>query len=311
MSRRSGTDPSELWAATHRQDGSSQLTRVASPPIGFYGRQLTLVAQQIQWEAQGRVIVDDVSFIAPAGQVTGLLGPNGAGKSSLIKVVAGITPPSGGRVAISENYGNTNRSNGSVPEFDFLLMSRRERARLMAVVEQNASTELPITVLDAVLLGRLPHRSLLSGDTDQDRAIATDALTQTGALPLQHRNFATLSGGERQRVHLARALAQQPRILILDEPTNHLDIAAQLDTLALLRELASQGCTIIAALHDLNLAATACDQIVLLSHGQVAASGTPDDVLTPAVINQVYGVHTSILHDLAGRPVLSFQRYSD
>lgn len=259
---------------------------------------IELTAHGITWAAQGRTIINDVSLSAPAGKVTGLLGPNGAGKSSLIKVIAGINPPLTGSVGISQQ-GNAS---------DFLALPRRERARILAVVEQSANTELPLTVLDAVLLGRLPHRALLSSETQSDRDIANQALERTGASHLANRNFNTLSGGERQRVHLARALAQQPQILVLDEPTNHLDIAAQLDTLALVRELAHQGITIIAALHDLNLAASTCDQLVLLSRGQVAAAGSPTEVLTPAVINPVYGLQTTILHDADGRPVLTFRR---
>lgn len=279
-----------------------------------------LTATGISWAAQGRHIVDDVSLVAPAGQVTGLLGPNGAGKSSLIKVLAGINPPTNGSVQLTFNNNETSREappspwSGATPSgsVDFLALPRRDRARLLAVVEQSANTDLPLSVTDAVLLGCIPHRSLLSSETEHDREIAAEALARTGAAHLATRNFSTLSGGERQRVHLARALAQQPEILILDEPTNHLDIASQLDTLALLRELADQGLTIIAALHDLNLAASTCDHLVLLSHGRVAAAGTPTTVLTPAVIDPVYGVRTAVLADpTSATPILTFRRRAE
>lgn len=260
---------------------------------------LSLRAEHISWAAENRLIVDSVSLLAPAGAITGLLGPNGAGKSSLIRVISGTKPPNSGAVTLfAPGY-----------SVDFLALPRRERARVVAVVEQDANTDLPLSVMDAVMLGRIPHRSLLSGESDTDRYLAAQSLARTNTEHLAKRQFATLSGGERQRVHLARALTQEPKILMLDEPTNHLDIKAQLDTLALMQELAHQGITIIAALHDLNLAASTCDHIVLMSKGKVAADGTPAEVLVPEIIDPIYGVKTTALTDpITGRPVLTFQR---
>ncbi|WP_372403409.1 ATP-binding cassette domain-containing protein [Sanguibacter suaedae] len=238
-------------------------------------------------------MVDGIDCTAPPGQVTGLLGPNGSGKSTLLRLLAGVESPDVGDVRLGRD--------------DLLAMPRRHRARLLALVEQDAATDLPLPVLDAVLLGRIPHRSLLAGDTATDRALALDALDRAGVAHLAGRDLATLSGGERQRVHMARALAQQPRVLLLDEPTNHLDVAAQLATMRLVSELAADGVAVLAALHDLNLAASTCDHVILLSAGRVVAAGPVTEVLVPAVLDDVYGVRTQVLtHPSTGRPVLVF-----
>ncbi|WP_402467655.1 ATP-binding cassette domain-containing protein [Isoptericola aurantiacus] len=264
----------------------------------------SLVAERVRWTVAGRLILDDVDVTAPAGAVTGLLGPNGTGKSTLLRLIAGVERPDGGRVAL---VGGGETAAGRE---DLLTMPRRRRARTLAFVEQDASTELPVTVLDAVLLGRTPHRSLLAGHTEDDRALALAALQRAGAHELAAREVTTLSGGERQRVHMARALAQAPQVLLLDEPTNHLDVAAQLATMRLVRRLAEDGVTVLAALHDLSLAAAACDHVVVLDAGpagHVVAAGAVDEVLVPEVIDPVYGVRTTVLrHPRNGRPVLTF-----
>ncbi|MFV2144627.1 MULTISPECIES: ATP-binding cassette domain-containing protein [Isoptericola] len=260
-----------------------------------------LAAERVRWSVGGRLILDDVDVTAPPAAVTGLLGPNGTGKSTLLRLVAGVQRPDGGRVSLA----------GAAGAEDLLAMPRRRRARMLAFVEQDAATELPVTVLDAVLLGRTPHRSLLAGPTDDDQALARAALDRVGALALSARDVTTLSGGERQRVHMARALAQAPRVLLLDEPTNHLDVAAQLATMRLVRELTVEGVTVLAALHDLSLAAATCDHAVVLAPGDaghVVAAGPVDEVLVPEVIDPVYGVRTTVLrHPRTGRPVLTFE----
>ncbi|MEV0894195.1 ATP-binding cassette domain-containing protein [Promicromonospora sp. NPDC050262] len=258
------------------------------------------------WEISSRAILDDVGVVAPAGAVTGLLGPNGSGKSTLLRVLAGVQQA--GRApssATRDEAGPATTFDGA----DLAALPRRERARVLALVEQDATTDLPLTVLDAVLLGRIPHRSLLAGDSDADRAAARSALDAAGAKELADREVGTLSGGERQRVHMARALAQQPRLLLLDEPTNHLDISAQLHAMRVLRDLAADGVTVVAALHDLNLAAATCDHLVVLDHGRVVAAGPVGEVLVPEVLEPVYGVRVDVLrHPRTGRPVLSFER---
>lgn len=252
-----------------------------------------LEASRMTWSVDGRMIVDGVDCTAPAGALTGLVGPNGSGKSTLLRLLTGVLGADDGEVHFA----------GA----DLLRLGRRARARAVAVVEQDTSAELPLTVRDAVLLGRIPHRSLLAGDRAADHDVADAALARTGMTAFAHRQLTTLSGGERQRVHMARALAQQPRLLVLDEPTNHLDISAQLETVALLRELADEGVTVLAALHDLTLAASVCDHVVLVGGGRVVASGSVEEVLVPEVLDEVYGVRCTVLtHPETGRPVLAF-----
>lgn len=241
----------------------------------------------------GKSILTDVGFSAPPGAITGLIGPNGAGKSTLLTSLLGLTPCSG-----SARFADT----------DLLLMPRRERARLAAFVEQSATTEERLTVSDVVALGRIPFQSALAAAPDAaDEALIAACLAQTGMSDFALRRFNTLSGGEQQRVHIARALAQQPRLLLLDEPTSHLDISAQLQVLALLRRKASAGTTILVALHDLNLAARACDHLVLLHRGEIAAEGPPHAVLTPSELQSVYNVRARLVADPASdRPLIVF-----
>jgi iron complex transport system ATP-binding protein len=237
-------------------------------------------------------LVDDASFDVAPGTVTALLGPNGAGKSTLLRAVAGIAHPASGSVTEGGD--------------ELLALPRRERARRLAFVEQESATELPLTVRDVVGLGRAPFESVLGG-RDPDASPAVDeAIDLAGVAAFASRDVTTLSGGERQRVMLARALAQRPRILILDEPTNHLDIAAQLEVLALLGELARRGTTVLAALHDLSLAAAHADAVVVLSHGRVAASGATAETLTPRLIHDVFGVRAQfVTNPLTGSPLLA------
>lgn len=254
-----------------------------------------LWVERISWSVDSTLIIDDVTCHAPAGAVTGLLGPNGSGKSSLLRTLAGITGADDGAARLS----------GAVLQE----MPRRVRAKQLAFVEQDSAPEGAITVFDAVLLGRIPHRSRLAGDSTTDRHIARDALARVSMTDFANRNLATLSGGERQRVHVARALAQQPQLLLLDEPTNHLDVAAQLAVLGLLRSLSADGVTVLTALHDLNLAAAYCDNLVLLDRGRVAAVGSVHDVLTPTIIKEVYNVQCDVLqHPATGRPLLAFSQ---
>lgn len=254
---------------------------------------MSLRLDRLAWRVDGRIIVDDVDCTPPAGALTGVLGPNGAGKSTLLRLVAGVLEPEHGRVLLAAE--------------DLLALRRRDRARTVALVEQEASTHAPLTVRDAVALGRTPHTSRWGGADPRDDDVVDAALAEAGVAHFATRPLATLSGGERQRVHLARALAQEPRLLLLDEPTNHLDVHAQLDTLALLGDLTRRGVTVLAALHDLNLAAAACDHVVLLAEGRVVAAGEVADVLRPEVVEPVYGVRCLVLeHPETGRPVLTF-----
>ena len=247
----------------------------------------------LAWETDGRVIVDGIDLTPPDGALTGVLGPNGAGKSTLLRLVAGVLRGSGAVL---------------VDGADLLALPRRERARRLALVEQESPAPDGLTVHETVLLGRTPHGSLFSGMAPTDHDLADRALDDAGAAELRDRTVATLSGGERQRVAIARALAQAPRVLLLDEPTNHLDVRAQLEALDVVARLTARGVTVLAALHDLNLAAAACDQVVLLAAGRVVAAGDVQEVLRPGVLDPAYGVRSAVLeHPRTGRPVLPFQ----
>ena len=254
-----------------------------------------LAVAQVTVRAGSTVLVDGAGFTAPAGAVTALLGPNGAGKSTLLRAIAGVERPASGTVSF---HGD-----------DLLTLPRRERARRVAFVEQEASTELPLTVRAVVGLGRTPHETAFGGRDPDAARIVDQAMLTAGVSGFVDRELPSLSGGERQRVMLARALAQQPRLLLLDEPTNHLDVGAQLDVLAVLRGLAADGTTVVAALHDLTSAAAHADAVVVLSHGRVVAAGPTAETLTPTLIRQVYGIEARwMTNPLTGRPLLAVAR---
>lgn len=249
---------------------------------------MTLRAVEVSWARSGRVVLDGVTVDPVPGSTVGLLGPNGSGKSSLLRLLAGIDRPDSGSVQLDGRELHT--------------MSRRAVARRVAVVGQHADTDLDLGVRDVVRLGRIPHAPIFGGR--DDTAAVTAAMAATGLHGMADRLWHTLSGGERQRVQIARALAQEPGELLLDEPTNHLDIAHQLEILALIRRL---DVTSVVALHDLNLAAMFCDQVVMLSAGKMVATGSPVEVLTEDLVADVYGVRCTITVDDAG-PYVRFAR---
>jgi iron complex transport system ATP-binding protein len=251
-----------------------------------------LSADRVRVTAGGRVIVDGIDCTAAPGTLTAVIGPNGAGKSTLLRTLAAVSRPDEGAVHFGEQ--------------DAFALPRRRRARLAAFVEQDATTELDLTVRDTVALGRLPHEGLWGGDGTEREEIVGHSLEAVGMASFATRRVTTLSGGERQRVLLAKALAQQTPILLLDEPTNHLDIAAQLTTLGLLQELTRGGTTVLAALHDLGLAAAYSDAVIVLAGGRVVAAGPTRETLRPPLIREVYGVDAVLLeHPGTGRPVLA------
>ncbi|MFI5495863.1 ABC transporter ATP-binding protein [Actinoplanes sp. NPDC051859] len=236
-----------------------------------------LEINDVSWSVPAVHILDEVTCAVPPGALVGLLGPNGSGKTTLLRVAAGLIRPEHGRVSLGES--------------DLATLSWLAIARRTALLAQHAETELDLTALDVVLLGRTPHRSSRWADGDTDRAVAVEALARVDLAGWADRRWQTLSGGERQRVQLARALAQEPELLLLDEPTNHLDIGHQLQLLHLVRRSAV---TALAALHDLNLAAMFCDTVVVLHHGRVVATGPPQSVLTPALLAEVYEVDAEV-----------------
>ena len=230
-------------------------------------------AQDVSFAYDDTVVLDRVTASAERGEVVGLIGPNGSGKTTLLRTLYAGLRPRGGSVQVD-----------GVP-VDRLRPA--ELARRIAVVSQEGAPELPLTVVDMVLLGRAPLRSMFSSYSRLDYREAASALRRVNARVLADRSFNALSGGEKQRVLIARALAQEADHLLLDEPTNHLDIRYQHEILSLVRNL---GITTIVVLHDLNLAARYCDRLVLLERGTVVASGTPDAVLRPEIVEPVYRV---------------------
>ncbi|SFE91156.1 ABC transporter ATP-binding protein [Roseivivax sediminis] len=238
---------------------------------------MSVLAENLDWGVGRKTILHDVSISVAPGETLGLVGPNGSGKSSLLRLLAGLKRPRAGLVTIN------GKSVVQVP--------RKALSREVAFVQQSAATETSVSVLDVVRLGRTPHRSALSGWSAEDEAAVTEALTRVDMLGHRAQSWQTLSGGERQRVHIARALAQSPRVMFLDEPTNHLDIHHQIEILRMVRDL---DLTSVIALHDLNLAAMFCDKIVVMRSGSVFASGTPAEVLTEELLREVFRVTAEV-----------------
>lgn len=251
---------------------------------------MKLQTDSVSWSVEAKKIVDEVTLTVSDGEFVGLLGPNGSGKSSLLRTIYRILKPDAGDIAL----------NGE----DVWQLSARQVSRQMAVVMQERSGDFDFSVHEIVMMGRNPHKGMFDRDTDHDFQLVDDALARVDMTDFARRSFLTLSGGEKQRVLIARALVQQAKFLVLDEPTNHLDIHYQLEILDLVKQL---NVTTIAALHDLNLAAFYCDQLYILKAGQVVAAGSPETVLQPDLIRQVYGVWSEVaVHPLTGKLNITF-----
>lgn len=240
-------------------------------------------AKNISFAYNDRKILRDVNLSVSDGEFAGIIGPNGSGKSTLLKCMCRIFEPAEGTVYV-----------GGKP---LKQMSFKESARKVSVVSQHNYYNFDFSVRDVVLMGRSPHKKAMERDNAQDYRIVTDALKKVGMESMQARIFSTLSGGEQQRVILARALAQKTECLLLDEPTNHLDIKYQLELMDIVKHL---GKTVIAAIHDLNIAAMYCDVIHVLKDGNIIDSGTPSEILTPELIKQVYDVDAEVFQDIKG-----------
>lgn len=246
---------------------------------------MKLQIENLVWRVEDQTIIDEVTLNVQTGEFVGLIGPNGSGKSSLLRTIYRALKPDAGLISL----------NGD----DVWQLNAREAALRTAVVTQEPSSEFDFSVYEIVMMGRNPHKGLFDRDMESDFRIVEDSLSQVNMLDFAQRNFQTLSGGEKQRVLIARALTQQAKFLVLDEPTNHLDIRYQLEILELVKSL---DVTVLAALHDLNLAALYCDRLYTLHQGRLIAVGTPEDVLTPKLIAQVYGVKAHVdIHPLTDK----------
>lgn len=239
---------------------------------------MTLSLSGLQVTFQSRQVLNNINLHLEAGEIVGLLGPNGSGKSTLLRCLAGLLPRHAHHIQLNGTPLNK--------------ISVRDRAKQLAFVPQHAGVDGDLCVEQIVRLGRTPHRRGLFGWSEKDDQAVEYAIRLMKLAGLRHRLWRQLSGGERQRCQIARALAQQPRLLILDEPTNHLDIEYQLELMTLITQL---PITVVVALHDLNLAANYCHRLVLLKSGSVIASGPPDAVLTPELIERAWHVQADVM----------------
>ena len=244
----------------------------------------------ITWKADGKSIISDIHIEAKRGSFIGILGTNGSGKTTLLKNIYRVLKPHQGTIFIDDH--------------NLVSISNRQSAREMAVVSQEDNAEFDFSVLEVVLMGRYPHKKMFESDTENDKDIARQAIEKVGLQGFDERRFISLSGGEKQRTLIARALTQQAELLILDEPTNHLDIGFKLKIFDIVKQL---DLTIIAAIHDLNLAALYCDKIYILNGGRVHATGSPVEVINERLLGDLFGVKADIqVHPFTGKPQVYF-----
>lgn len=263
--------------------------RAATPPlVDVRGLCVTYEAG-----AKAAPALRDFSLTLAAGELVALVGPNGSGKTTLVRALTGVVRPLAGEARICGD--------------DVRVLSQRELARRVAVVPQAPVLPDGFTALDAVLMGRTAHLRLLESEGPRDVDIARRAMMATDTWALAARPVGELSGGERQRVVVARALAQETPVLLLDEPTAHLDIGHQAAALELMRALCrTQGKAVLAAVHDLTLAAQYGDRLVMLQAGATVAAGAAADVLQPPLLEQVYGARVDVFpHPETGKPVVA------
>lgn len=237
-----------------------------------------------------QAVLQDIQFEVGRGVFVSILGPNGCGKSTLIRLLAGIERPDSGQVRLEGK--------------PVLAYRRKELARKVAVVRQEGLPPLPFSVQEVVMMGRFAYQRWFQSPTPEDERVVEQILEQTGLIHLRQKPLEQLSGGERQRVAIAQAMAQQPRLLLLDEPTTFLDIGYQIALLNLIRQWQTGcGLTVIAVLHDLNLAALYSQQLILMHRGRVRRTGSLQEVLTVPLIREVYGTSPIILpHPRKGVP---------
>ena len=245
-----------------------------------------IVVRNLSATYDDNLVYSGVSMTVMAGEWVVIIGPNGAGKSTLLRSVAGLT----------DMPGSVEIDGRSIND-----MSARQRAQKVAFVPQAPALPAGMSVTDYVLLGRTPYLSLLGTETRNDLGVAAYMLGLLAVGGLAKRDIATLSGGEAQRVVLARALAQEPQVLLLDEPTSALDLGRQQETMQVIDDLrVDRNLTVLTTMHDLTLAGQFADRLLLLNGGGILAEGTPDEVLTSETISKHYGANVRVIHDSDG-----------
>ncbi len=247
--------------------------------------------RDVSFSYASRPALEGVFLSAQAGELVGLVGPNGAGKSTLVRLVAGLAAPARGAVRLCG--------------LDPAAAPRRTVARMAALVPQEPRAGWAFTVREVVMMGRAPRQGLLGLPSQLDLGAVEGALQACDLVHLADRRIDALSGGERRRVFFARALAQEPRVLLLDEPTAFLDLAHQVAAMRMAEVAAQAGLCVLAVLHDLNLAAASCDRLVVMSRGRVVAEGRPADVLTADRVREVWGLSVwRGAHGETGAPIV-------
>jgi iron complex transport system ATP-binding protein len=239
-----------------------------------------------------RIVLKDISFNINRGDFLGIIGPNGSGKSTLIRAISRVLKPFSGKILLNNR--------------DIYRLDPRMVAKNIAVVLQENAVNFSFSVLEVVLMGRSPHLGRLRLEGEKDFEIAKSCLSLTHTLDLAERDINELSGGERQRVIIAKALAQEPHLLLLDEPTTHLDINHQIEIFNLIKRLNTEkGLTVVSISHDLNLAADYCKKLILLKDGRVYTVGSAEKVITPQTIKDVYGADCIVKTNLiTGAPLV-------
>ncbi|MDP6142022.1 MAG: ABC transporter ATP-binding protein [Dehalococcoidales bacterium] len=251
-----------------------------------------LEMQNVTLGYKHKVVAKDITLQVKSEEIVGLVGPNGCGKSTIIRALSRVISPYSGRILLNEKNIST--------------ISRRDLSRLLGVIPQTPRLPSTFTAFEVVLMGRNPHLGLFQHESPKDMDIAWRAMGKTRVQPLAQQKIGELSGGEVQCVAIARVLAQKTKVVLLDEPTANLDIGRQTEILDVIKDMCQEnGLIVIAALHDLNLAAQYCNRLILINNGRIHALGTPTEVITNDNIKEVYGAGSYICnHPLNGLPVV-------